>query len=43
VEKAVKELSLNIEDTMFKIRTNQPNMKVKFYDNYISCIFVLSL
>jgi hypothetical protein len=31
VEKAVKELSSNIEDTMFKIRTKRPNMKVTIY------------
>ena len=43
MEEAVKELHSNIEEIMFKIRTTEPNMKVKFYGNYIFCIFVLIL
>lgn len=43
MEKAVKELHSKIEDIMFKIKTKEPNMKVKFYGNYIFCIFVLVL
>lgn len=43
MEKAVQELNSKIEDIMFKIKTKEPNMKVKFYGNYIVCIFVLVL
>jgi hypothetical protein len=33
VKQAVKELGLSIEDTMVKIRTNKPNMKVMLYEH----------
>jgi hypothetical protein len=39
IEKAVRELGLNIEDTMFKIRSAKPNMKVTLYDIFCILIF----
>jgi len=43
MEKAVQELHSKTENIMFKIKTKEPNMKVKFYGNYIFCIFVIIL
>jgi hypothetical protein len=43
MEKATQELRSKIEDIMLKIRTKEPNMKVKFEGNYVFSIFVIIL
>ena len=43
MEQAVQQLQSKINDIMFKIKNKDPNMKVKFYGNYVFCIFVLIL